>query len=336
MHRTPAPKKKPEKLFLWTNSAKNSLAMSENYLPSNASHTPDPDHEPHKVMLERGMLIDEDRGGREVPIKVYYPVNHKMVNLPVVLWSHGLGGSVDGAAFLSRYLTSHGYVCVHVQHRGTDSTLWEGKKGHPWDIIRKSHIPRSASLNRFHDVPFVLDRLPGWMEAHPDIGLHADLSTLGMSGHSFGAMTTQVMGGMMFPDEQGKLRSFKDTRFKAGILYSPSPIAHLALDDPQDIYGSMHIPLFFMTGTQDESPVEGWDYTKRLVPYEYGGHPEKYLMVLDGGDHMVFTGSRGKLGAHPDRHAHEAAIKTAALTFWNAYLKEDTDAKAALKEFKRQ
>lgn len=290
----------------------------------------DPGHEPHKVLIVRDVLIDKARGDRPVKIKVYYPVNHTMTHLPVVLWSHGLGGSVDGAAFISRFLAAHGYVIVHVQHHGTDSTLWEGKKGHPWDIIRKAEIPRSATLNRFADIPFVLENLGAWMAAHEDVNVHADLETLGMSGHSFGAMTTQVVAGMMFPDEKGVLRSFKQPAFKSGILYSPVPIQHIALDEPEDIYGSIDLPLFFMTGTDDDSPVEGWDYTKRLVVHEYCGHPDKNLLVLKGGDHMVYNGSRGKLGKNPNRHRHEEIIKISALAYWDATLKNDKAAKAWL------
>lgn len=296
---------------------------------------PDPEAEPYKVLLLRDMLVDEAREGREIPIKTYYPSNYRECNpggdkLPVIIWSHGLGGSRDGASFISRYLASHGYVVVHMQHRGTDSLLWEGKKGHPWDIIRNTTIPRSATLNRFYDVPFLLDQLSAWFEAREEVNDIADLSCLGMSGHSFGAMTTQAMLGMMFPDESGKLRSFKEPRFKAGILYSPVPIQHVALDDPEDIYGSIDRPLFFMTGTDDDSPVEGFGYEQRLVVHEHSGHDDKQLLVLDGGDHMIYNGSRGKLGQHPNRAQHEIVIKTSALIYWDAYLKNDEAAKAWL------
>lgn len=216
---------------------------------------------------------------------------------------------------------------VHVQHHGTDSTLWEGKKGHPWDIIRKAEIPRSATLDRFADIPFVLNSLETWMAQHPDVNAHADLERLGMSGHSFGAMTTQVMAGMLFPDEKGRLRSFKQPVFKAGILYSPVPIQHIALDDPDDIYGCIDVPLLFMTGTEDDSPVEGWAYTKRLVVYDHCGHPDKHLLVLKDGDHMVYNGSRGQLGKNPNRHRHEEIIKISALAYWEAMLKKDGAAK---------
>lgn len=282
-----------------------------------------PDHDPHKVLIVRDKLIDLSREDRVVKIKVYYPVSHTMTNLPVILWSHGLGGSVDGAAFLSRFIASHGFVIVHVQHHGTDSSLWEGKDSHPWDIIRKTHITRETTLNRFADIPFVLDQLPVWMKARPEVSEHADLSTLGISGHSFGALTTQVMAGMLFPDAQGNLLSFKEQRFKSGILYSPGSVEHLGDPDPQEVYPTINIPLFHMTGTEDGSPISDRGYEMRLAVYENTNAVEKNLLVLKDGDHMVFTGSRGKLGQNPNRHKHEEIIKIAALAYWEATLKND-------------
>lgn len=295
----------------------------------------------HKVMIKRDTLFDASRDNRPIKIKVYYPVfkeddlsglsaparlrqNNKC---PVVVWSHGLGGSVDGAAFLSRYIASHGYIIYHVQHHGTDSSLWEGKDGHPWDIIRQMNIPRSATLNRFEDIPFALDQFPEWLLEHPEIKDIADLSTMGMSGHSFGSLTTQVMAGMMFPDEDGKLRRNRENRFQAGILYSPGPLSHLSLDDPTDIYGAIDMPLFHMTGTDDSSPVEDWDYTKRLAVYENISKAEKHLLVIKDGDHMVFNGSRGKLGQNPNRDLHERIIKVSALAYFDMMLKGDDAAR---------
>ena len=293
----------------------------------------DLEKDPLKVMIKRDKLIDSARDDRLVKIKVYYPLLNGAKpasgralasnKVPVIIWSHGLGGSVDGASFLSRFIASHGFVIVHVQHHGTDSSLWEGKAGHPWDIIRKTKISRKATLNRFADVPFVLDQLPCWMEEHPKIGEQTDLKNMGMSGHSFGALTTQVMAGMMFPDEGGKLRRFRDERFKAGILYSPSPIDHLGLDDPQDIYGSIDMPMLHMTGTDDGSPIDNWGYKKRLDVYDNVTVARQHLLVLKEGDHMVFTGSRGKLGENPHQKKHEDIIKIIALAYWEAMLKGD-------------
>jgi len=288
----------------------------------------DAEETPLKVMIERDTLFDEARDNRLVKIKAYYPVQHNLRKLPLIIWSHGLGGSVDGAAFLSRFIASHGFIILHVQHHGTDSSLWEGKPGHPWDIIRAQKINRAATLNRLDDIPFALDQFSTWAAAYPNIIDYVDFDRIGMSGHSFGALTTQVMGGMMFPDEQGRLRRLRDERLKAGILYSPSPIDHLGLDYPQDIYGSIDMPMFHMTGTDDSSPVEDWDYKKRLDVYENVTQAPQNLLVIKDGDHMVFNGSRGKLGQNPNREKHEVIIKIAALAYWEAILKNDQAAQS--------
>lgn len=299
------------------------------------------DDDLHKVMIKRDKLTDTSRDDRPVKIKVYYPVfNEEDLSgrsaparprqnkkCPVIVWSHGLGGSVDGAAFLSRYIASYGYVILHVQHHGTDSTMWEGKPGHPWDIIRDMKISRETTLNRYKDIPFVLDNFVAWLEQYPEIKDIADLSTMGVSGHSFGALTTQVMAGMTFPDEKGNLLSFKENRFKAGVLYSPGSVEHLGDLNWEDVYSKIDLPLFHMTGTDDGSPISDLGYEIRLAVYEHTHLAEKHLLVIKDGDHMVFNGSRGKLGQNPNRDLHERIIKVSALAYWDMMLKGDEAAR---------
>ena len=277
------------------------------------------DQEPLKVLMARGDFIDTARDHRKVPYKIYYPADITG-KVPVIIWSHGLGGSRDGAGFISRFLGSHGYVVVHVQHLGTDSSLWEGKPGHPWDVIRNSNYGPVEVLNRYQDIPFVLDQLPGL-----ELASMMDLSAIGISGHSFGANTTQVMAGQRF-GKPGELQSLKEPRFRAGILYSPVPSFNT--ESPRaDIYGDISIPLFHMSGTDDTSPIEGFGYERRLEVSQYSGGPEQALMVLNGGDHMVYNGSRGQLGENPKRKEHENIIKIAALAWWDWYLKNDQGAR---------
>ena len=297
----------------------------------------DPAIEPAKVLLKRGEFVDENRpdengNARVVPFKIYHPADHDFDRLPLIVWSHGFGGNRDVASFLSRYLASHGYVVAHITHHGTDSSLWEGKDGHPWDILRQAKVSRETTLNRFYDVPFALDQIKIWTLETPEIGDLLDFENIGMSGHSFGALTTQVMAGMMIPNQDGDLIRLREERFKAGILYSPVPIAHLSDAPPEDLYGPIDIPLLHMTGTQDTSPLEGFDYDYRLVVYEYTRHPEKYLLVKQEGDHMVYNGTRGKLEVNPNRERHEEIIKIGALAFWAAHLKNDEKAREWLSE----
>lgn len=309
--------------------------MNTAQTPLPVTWKPSPESGPFKTILKRGEFLDHSRvtaGGasRPVPFKIYLPVGHDLEKMPVIIWSHGFGGNRDGAAFLSRFLASYGYAIAHLTHFGTDSSLWEGKPGHPWDILRKVKIPRETTIDRFMDVPFALDALEEWAKEpeNAEFGKLLDFENMGMSGHSFGSMTSQVMAGQMFPDVNGRLTSMKEERFKAGILYSPVPIRHLVGDEPDaEIYGSITLPLLHMTGTEDDSPIEGFGYKQRMAVYEHSSSPEKFALIKHGGDHMVYNGTRGKLDANPLRERHEDLIKIFALAYWNYKLKGDDAAR---------
>lgn len=298
---------------------------------------------PYNVLLKRGDLRDparmnDDGSVRTVPFKLYYPAGEDAADhkFPVIFWSHGYGGSRDGAGFLARYVASFGYIVIHLTHPGTDSSLWEGKPGHPWEILKNLHVSRTTTLNRYRDIAFVLDDMPAWLEQHPDINALVDWSAVGMSGHSFGAITTQVAAGQLTPDEAGHLISLHEPRITAGITYSPVPgTSHLSgdVDDPAraaDIYETIQAPLLHMTGTQDASPVNNMPYTDRLKIYDQTHRAAKALLVKEGGDHMVYNGTRGALAANPLRDRHETIIKHVSLAWWDAWLKNDVAAKAWL------
>ena len=114
--------------------------------------------------------------------------------------------------------------------------------GHPWDIIRAMHIPRKATLQRFRDVPFALDQMEKSLTGK------IDMTRLGFCGHSFGAMTTQVMAGQYRGVGRHRYQ-LTEPRIKAGILYSSGPAKH------HSQYEGIRIPLMTMTGTDDASPL---------------------------------------------------------------------------------
>lgn len=286
-----------------------------------------PQTEPQRIVIDKGEWVDPVRGGRIVPYKIYRP-DPVLVGgpYPVILWSHGLGGTRDGAGFISRFVASHGYIVIHVQHVGTDSILWEGMQGHPWDNIRKAHIPRKAVLHRYRDIPFALTQIRT-MAAAGDLP-KADLTHLGMSGHSFGALTTQIMAGQHI-QKGTRHYHLHQPDFTAGILYSPVP----GRKDPRDpgfVYGGIRIPLLHLTGTDDESPLEGFGYERRLHVHAHAGRQDQHLVILKNGDHMVFNGSRGGLKENPARNRHEDIIKILSLAWWDWHLKEDNGAHAWL------
>ena len=276
---------------------------------------------PFQVTLDRGEWIDARRHDRKVPYKIYRPMADAGLKFPVIVWSHGLGGSRDGAGFLARYITSYGYILVHIQHAGTDSSLWEGKPGHPWDVIRAQKIPRKATLQRFQDVPFASDQLFLLNDAQ------MDLTHLGMSGHSFGSLSTQMACGQTRGHGRHMYR-VADDRITCGIAYSPVTVQKKFGQPPSDFYKTINRPMMYMTGTDDASPViPNYSYLKRMEVFEHAGGPDQHMVVKIDGDHMVYNGSRGGLGANDKRELHERIICVASLAFWDSYLKENSAAK---------
>jgi dienelactone hydrolase len=279
-----------------------------------------PEEEPNRVLIERGQWVDENRDGRIVPYKIYYPDIQIDKPLPIILWSHGLGGTQDGAGFISRFLTSHGYIHVNIGHEGTNDSLWRAKPGHPWDNIRKAHIPWETILDRYHDIPFVLDRLH-----HLGLPVAGDFQQIGMSGHSMGALTTQIMAGQL--TGKGAPISLKNNRFVAAIAYSPVPNVRLRPEEAtvQEIYGDITVPMLHITGTEDHSPIDGPIQHLRDELYDIagGGVAKQMQVILDGADHMVFNGSRGQLPDYDGMDMHKDQIKITALAWWDKFLKND-------------
>src|SRR5215510_6060681 len=81
------------------------------------------------------------RRDRDVPAKIYSP-NTGDGPFPVIIFSHGLGGSREGYEYLGRHWASHGYVSVHLQHIGSDNAVWQGVP--PSEIMQKM---RDSTMN---------------------------------------------------------------------------------------------------------------------------------------------------------------------------------------------
>ena len=284
----------------------------------------DPAQEPVRVLIKRGQWVDEARGGRVVPYKIYYPTPNSDP-LPVIIWSHGLGGTQDGAGFVARFLASHGYIHVHIGHEGTNDSLWRGKPGHPWDNIRNATIPWEDIHNRYLDVPLALDQL-----AHMDLPVKADMARIGMSGHSMGALTTQIMAGQLTGKNGADPVSLKSDRFTAALAYSPVPNQRLRPEHVPvaQVYGDITLPMMHLSGSEDHSPIDGPIQHLRDELFDHAGGADTIQMsvILDGADHMVFNGSRGQLPDYEGMDLHKEQIKILALAWWDTMLKSDADA----------
>src|SRR6266849_1411763 len=78
---------------------------------------------PFTVEVVRYEWLDQRRE-RKVPSKIYFP-KEGAGPFPVIIFSHGLGGSREGYEYLGRHWAASGYVSVHLQHPGSDNAVWE-------------------------------------------------------------------------------------------------------------------------------------------------------------------------------------------------------------------
>jgi len=273
-----------------------------------------------KVAVEHKDLVCKDqKRSREIPIRVYLPAEKRPS--PVILFSHGLGGTREGSAFLGNHWAARGYVAVFLQHPGSDDSVWKDKPV----TERMTSMKNAASVKNFQlrvaDVPAVIDQLEIWNKdtTHLLVG-RMDLKHLGMSGHSFGAATTQATSGQSFPIGKG----FTDPRIKAAVPMSPNGPAS---GDNEKAFKDVKIPWMLLTGTLDANPISGADAKTRLVVFPALPPGGKYELILDQAEHSVFTerslpGEKGK--RNPNHHRAILAVTTA---FWDSYLRDDAEAK---------
>ena len=264
--------------------------------------------------------VKDDTRHREIPIRVYLP--EAKTAAPVVLFSHGLGGSRENSPYLGKHWAARGYAVVFMQHAGSDEKVWKDAPVAERMAALKAATSVQNLMDRVRDVPAVIDQLERWnkAEGHALTG-RLDLAHLGMCGHSFGAVTTQAVSGQNSPIVGQR---FTDARIKAAFAMSPSIRKGV---DPANAFGSVKIPWLLMTGTLDDSPVGEVSPESRLKVFPALPPGDKYELVLDGAQHSAFSDRPlpgDKQARNPNHHRAILALSTA---FWDAYLRDDADAK---------
>ena len=273
------------------------------------------------------LTVQDAKRDRALPIRVYLPPTTQAA--PVVLFSHGLGGSCQNNPYLGKHWSARGYAVVFVQHPGSDESVWRGKGPTQIPMAMKQAASLENFLLRVADIPAVLDQLTRWHseEAHALRG-RLDVTRVGMSGHSFGAVTTQAVSGQSLAIGGAR---FTDPRIKAALAMSPSvPAAGSA----ERAFGSVTLPWLLMTGTKDVARIGamtiGGDLDSRLGVYPALPPGDKYELVLHDAEHGAF-GERSLPGEGANRNPnHHRVILALSTAFWDAFLKGDAEAKAWL------
>ena len=268
------------------------------------------------------LTVRDLKRNRDIPVRVFFPANRTPA--PVVLFSHGLGGTRNGNRFLGEHWAARGYVVVFLQHPGSDDSVWRGKPSSQRMLGMNSAASPVNFLLRVQDVAAVLDQLEAW-NSDPANALAGRLDKeVGMSGHSFGAITTQGVSGQALPVGG---QQFTDPRIKAAIAFSPSTPRRGSADEA---FGAVKIPWLLMTGTKDLAPIGQADLKSRLGVYPALRGAPKYEVVLHNAEHSAFTDRALPGDREPRNPNHHRVILALSTAFWDAYLRGDADALAWL------
>jgi len=273
---------------------------------------------------------------RTLPVRIFAPKVNTVSSgratrlFPVILFSHGLGSSKSGGKTWGEHWASHGFIVVHMQHVGSDESVWKGKH----EAAAINDMKAAMTMNnlglRVGDVHFAIDEVIKRSKAKNSLFARADTTKIGLSGHSFGAQTTMAVAGQNSPATRGQ--AGLDKRIKAAIALSPNARNKANLDKQ---FGDIRIPVFSITGSLEGSVMnDKTEAADRTLPYKYMPANDKYLLVLADGDHMIFSGHSptARRGEQPrDQHIQQL-VKSASLAFWQTTLKADAKAAAWLRD----
>jgi predicted dienelactone hydrolase len=175
---------------------------------------------------------------------------------PLVLFSHGMGAMRWQSTYYTVLLASHGYVVVAPDLEG--GTL---------DCAVRNELQNTAVglETRPQDLIYLMNRLQRLPADHPLAGA-IDMGRIGVTGHSFGALTSERVAAL-------------DPRVKVIVPQAPTStdISWLGLAKPV----TLGIPVMIQAAHDDqtlkwdENIVPSWPQLQQprwLVDFSHGGH----------------------------------------------------------------
>ncbi|MEK6406421.1 MAG: hypothetical protein AABN34_05605 [Acidobacteriota bacterium] len=198
--------------------------------------------------------------------KIYWNEAHRNAavrkgRFPLVVFSHGNGGSRNQNTFWCDYLASHGYIVVSPDHTG--NARWTIINGKP--IVFQASERTNSATDRPIDVRFLLDQMIRW-----DKG--ADKRFAGRIDTDHAAIT-----GMSFGSYTAHWASDQEPRFKAVIAMSGAPPSHTNLT----------VPSLRMLGTEDRTIGPAGNAAIRDNHAKHTG--PSFLIEMKNGGHFSFT-----------------------------------------------
>jgi dienelactone hydrolase len=283
---------------------------------------------PLGVEVADGLALRDAARGKDLAYKVSYPEGDGPY--PLILFSHGFGGSKDAFSTIARHWAGHGYVVIQPTHadglgrRDGDRTAAGGRPGRlgAGGLLAGLSDPDRIA-DRVADLVLILDSLTEIAKTTPALEGRIDAKRIGVGGHSFGAYTAMLIGGVTVDlgGEQG--RSFRDRRVTCILPVSAQGTGQQGLTERS--WAGLTIPMMTITGTRDRG-VGGQGVDWKKEPYAFSPPGSKYLVVIDGANHLSFGGGLGGRGSEITD-----VVKLTSTLFWDAFLKDSDPARASLR-----
>ena len=285
------------------------LQLGSSYLPAQTSQ-----QSVSPVSVSNANWFDTARN-RSVPVKIYFPTQ-KYEKFPIIIFSHGLGGSNDKCAYLGQTWAANGLISVHIQHLGMDEQTWKGKI-RPIKGLKDVYSQQWSGRTQAEDIRFVLNQLDMLSAHETSFGRLLDMSRVGVAGYDLGGLAAMLLAGQVPPD-QG--RPLHDLRVKAIVVMSP-PVADQMISPPLS-YGTMNAAALFFTGSEDDGvigPTKSW---QRRIPFDHMQGQDRFLITYQNADHLIYAGHIRSSKSQDDQK-FQANIAQATTLFWRAYLKDE-------------
>lgn len=314
-------------------------------------------------------VIHDAQRNKDLELSIEYPTHGGPY--PVIIFSPGYGGSRADYVGLSAFWASHGYVVIKISHADAGVVRETMREQEPERRDRRQRTatqpqqpapfrPDPAEMwqtqkpeewrSRAADVTSVIDSLPRLIEQYPEIKERVDANRIGVGGHSYGAFTAMLIGGV----RPSNIPSLVDARVKAVEAMSPPGLSS-TLGLTADSFTNLRIPALFLTGSRDLGATESEDVAWRRQAYELSPSGDKWFVSIEGASRFAFTGRIGEPifapaqpspyptnrppigGAYPQQQPMPSqrgaapfrdfgltnSVRTISLAFWDTYLKND-------------
>jgi pimeloyl-ACP methyl ester carboxylesterase len=250
------------------------------------------------IVSVRPVVLPAPGRGEDLQARVSAPATG--CGLPIIVFSHGFGSSMDEYAPLADFWAAHGFAVIQPTHLDSKT------------LALAPEDPRTPLIWRFRveDMTRVLDELDLVEASVPGLSGRLDRSHMAVAGHSWGATTASALLGARVLDVDGNLgEEMADPRIKAGVLLclagtggealAAFAAANFAFMNPS--FAQMHLPALMVAGDSDQSmlSVRGPDWWTDGYVQSPGN---KSLLTLFGADHLL-GGITGPGSPHAATHA---------------------------------